>query len=224
MCEWFAWIHVRAPCACPVPSQVRRGYESPGNWSYRWSWGTFGCWWPNSDPQTEQALITAELSLQTLRHSFYISVLWISHHSTIVEMLNVFSEMCLVASHLQAPPSHHRKHFYNRQRSTLFLYKHLHAYCVSSVCFWELNGEQIILQGCPWRFIEMHLKYQPWKLLLINDWVRKRKTNSLGGKLGIISPRKKKWSFLLLWVSFFSFLFFFYFWPFLPFLSFLFLI
>lgn len=37
MSEYFYDMYVRVPCACLVPSEVRRRHWMPWNWSYRWS-------------------------------------------------------------------------------------------------------------------------------------------------------------------------------------------
>lgn len=36
MWECFAYMYVCVSCACPVPTEVRRGYQIPRSWNYGW--------------------------------------------------------------------------------------------------------------------------------------------------------------------------------------------
>lgn len=49
MSECFAWMCVWALHVCLVPMEVRRGYQIPWNWSYRYLWTTTWVMVPKSE-------------------------------------------------------------------------------------------------------------------------------------------------------------------------------
>lgn len=40
VCGCLAYIFVRVPCVCQVPTEVRRWSQTTWDWSYRWLWAT----------------------------------------------------------------------------------------------------------------------------------------------------------------------------------------
>jgi hypothetical protein len=69
--QCFVCMYEYALHAYLVPLEVRRGWQVPWNWNYRWLWATSGYWNLNPDPvEKHQVLLTAEPSLQPLLLGF----------------------------------------------------------------------------------------------------------------------------------------------------------
>lgn len=159
MYKCFAWMSVWSKHAwylwrsgekvMPPGTGVTDCHESP------WELGT------ELRPQKELVLLSAEPAPRPLN---ICSILRISHHygtnCGYVKCILRNVPYCLTP---RGPSQPSQKTLCNQQGNILFVYKHLYVSYVSSTCFWEVNGEQIIIQGCPWRFIQTHLKHQPWK-------------------------------------------------------------
>lgn len=66
MCECFGWLCVCAPRVYLVPTQVRRGHQSPGTGVADGLELLCGCWDPSTGPLQEQHVILAvKTSLQS---------------------------------------------------------------------------------------------------------------------------------------------------------------